>query len=183
MHATPDRYTRTAIALHWLVALGVLAQVALGWWMLDIPKEPPGLRAGWFNLHKSIGLTLGLLVLARLAWRARHPAPALAGVAPWQRHASRTVHALLYMCLLVQPLSGLFGSLFTRYPIKYFGMTLPAWNHEWAAGKEAMAALHLASAWLLMALVALHVAAAVWHLVRRDGIAQRMLWHRKEHAA
>jgi cytochrome b561 len=183
MHATPDRYTRTAIALHWLVALGVLAQVALGWWMLGVPKEPPGLRAGWFNLHKSIGLTLGLLVLVRLAWRARHPAPALAGVAPWQRHASRTVHALLYMCLLVQPLSGLFGSLFTRYPIKYFGMALPAWNHEWAAGKEAMAALHVASAWLLMALVALHVAAAVWHLARRDGIAQRMLWHRKEHAA
>ena len=50
-------------------------------------------------------------------------------------------------------------------------------------GERMVPAVAYASAWLLMALVALHVAAAVWHLVRRDGIAQRMLWSRKEHAA
>src|SRR5689334_17488815 len=121
MQSSPS-YTRTAVALHWIIAAAVLAQVALGWWMLGIPKEPVGLRAGWFNLHKSIGLSIALLVLVRLAWRARHPAPPLADAPAWQRHAAHVTHALLYLCLLVQPASGLAGSLFTRYPVKYFGM-------------------------------------------------------------
>src|SRR5207245_2618538 len=68
----PERYDKLAITLHWVVAALVLCQISLGWWMLDLPKSPPGLRAGWFNVHKSIGLTIGLLVLFRLAWRIGH---------------------------------------------------------------------------------------------------------------
>ena len=68
----PKRYGGVAIALHWTVALLLLAQMTLGWWMIEVPKSPPGLRAGWFNLHKSIGLTVGLLALLRLAWRWGH---------------------------------------------------------------------------------------------------------------
>ena len=64
-----DRYDKAAIALHWAIAALALAQIALGWWMIEIPKDPPGVRASWFNLHKSIGMTIGLLMLARLAWR------------------------------------------------------------------------------------------------------------------
>jgi cytochrome b561 len=71
------RYHPVSIALHWLIVLFVLAQLALGWWMIDIPKSPPGPRAWWFNLHKSIGLTIGVLMLARLGWRLSHAAPPL----------------------------------------------------------------------------------------------------------
>ncbi len=111
---TGARYGGVAIGLHWLVAALVLGQLALGWWMLDLPKSPPGLRAGWFNFHKSIGLTIGLLMLARLWWRARHPAPTLpASVPRWQILAAKANHAGLYACLLLMPLSGYLGSVFS----------------------------------------------------------------------
>ena len=67
-----DRYTRVAMILHWVIALGVLGQIAFGWWMIEIPKSPPGVRAYWFNIHKSIGITLGLLIIVRVIWALTH---------------------------------------------------------------------------------------------------------------
>src|SRR5438067_2492490 len=99
-------YTRVAVLLHWLLAAALLAQLALGWWMLELPKSPVGLRAGWFNVHKSIGLTIAAIVLLRLGWRLRHGAPAHAEMPPWQRRAADASHALLYVCMLLIPLSG-----------------------------------------------------------------------------
>jgi YVTN family beta-propeller protein len=174
--AHADRYGTPAIALHWVIAALALAQIALGWWMLDLPKSPPGLRAGWFNVHKSIGLTIGVLALARLAWRLRHPAPPLPASMPrWQARAAHASHGLLYACLIVQPLVGYLGSSFTRYPIKYFGITLPHWGWESPMLKDLFSAIHLGVAVLFTALVALHVGAALKHLlVDRDGVFQRM---------
>ena len=173
------RYHGVAIALHWIVGLLVLGQIALGWWMLELPKSPPGLRAGWFNGHKSIGLTIALLVIVRLAWRLRHPAPPLpVSMPPWQARASRASHFLLYACLVVQPLAGYLGSSFTRYPIKYFGITLPHWGWDSPALKELFSMIHFACAIVFMTLIALHVAAALKHLlVDRDAVFQRM-WPR-----
>src|SRR5512133_917374 len=104
-------YTRVAIALHWVLAAALFAQLALGWWMIDLPKSPAGLRAGWFNVHKSIGITIALVVLARAVWRATHPV-AGAPLPRWQRAAARLNHAALYACMLVIPLSGYLGSTF-----------------------------------------------------------------------
>ena len=61
------QYTRTAILLHWIVAALLIVQFAWGWGMQEIPKTPPGLRAGAFNLHKSVGLVLLALTFVRLA--------------------------------------------------------------------------------------------------------------------
>lgn len=169
-----QRYTRVAIALHWVLAIALLAQVVLGWWMQDVPKSPPGVRAAWFNLHKSIGLTLMAVVLVRLAWRLRHPVEEVRTIAAWQRQAARVSHALLYACMLVLPLSGYLGSTFTRYPVRYFGWVMPQWNHDWPAGKEFMSVVHEATVWMFMALVVLHVAAAAWHWWQRDGVTARM---------
>jgi len=170
------RYTGTAIALHWVLAALVLGQLALGWSMIEIPKEPVGVRAWWFNLHKSIGLTIGLLMLARLGWRASHPAPPLPAALPrWQVLAAKANHALLYACLLVMPLSGYLGSSFTRYPIKVYGATLPHWGWDAPALKELCSQVHYATVWILMALVAVHVGAALKHLlVERDAVFWRM---------
>jgi cytochrome b561 len=167
-------YTRAAIAVHWLLAVALFAQLALGWWMLDIPKDPPGLRAGWFNLHKSIGITIALIVSMRIVWHARRPVAADASLPGWQRAAARATHVALYACMLVVPLSGYLGSTFTRYPVRYFGVVLPDWNREWPAAKELMSAVHYAAVCLLMALIALHVAAALWHWLRRDTVCARM---------
>ena len=174
-----ERYDRVAITLHWVVAVLVLCQISLGWWMSELPKAPAGLRAGWFNLHKSIGLTIGLLVLFRLAWRIGHRPPPLPESMPrWQVRAARASHVLLYAALIVQPLVGYLGSSFTKYPIRYFGFTLPHWGWDAPALKELCSAVHFSLACLITALVALHIAAALKHLlVNRDGVFQRMLPH------
>jgi cytochrome b561 len=170
------RYDRVAIALHWAMALLLIAQLALGWWMLGLPKQPPGLRAGWFNVHKSIGLLLGALILLRLAWRLRHRPPDWGMLLPaWQQRAARWTHGLLYAGLVVMPASGDLGSSFGRYPVLFFGHALPRWAPEWPAAKAVLASVHLVSAWLLLGLLLLHVGAALRHALQRDGVLARML--------
>jgi cytochrome b561 len=163
---------KTSVALHWLVAIAVLAQLALGWWMGTIAKSPPGPRAEWFNVHKSIGLTVAMFVLLWLARRAwRKPADDLPR---WQRVAARANHALLFVVLLLLAASGYLGSSFTPYPVLYFGWSLPAWGAPWPAGKEAMSLLHLGAVWLLMALLVVHIGAALWHWVHGHPAAHRI---------
>src|SRR5258708_7170647 len=97
-------YTRTAVVLHWLIGVCVIAQITLGLWMITIPKTPVGVRAGWFNVHKSIGITLAVLILARLAWRLLHrPPPLPASMPKWERIAAKANHVLLYACMIVMP--------------------------------------------------------------------------------
>ncbi|HEY8050971.1 MAG TPA: cytochrome b [Ramlibacter sp.] len=168
------RYTRVAIALHWLLAAALLAQVLLGWWMLGIPKSPPGVRASWFNVHKSIGITIALFVFLRIVWRSTQGVPDADLGPAWQRAAARTMHRLLYLCMAVMPLTGFLGSSFTRYPIRYFGRIVPTPHADWPAAKEAMAAIHVTVACVFVALIAAHVLAAAWHWWQRDGVAARM---------
>src|SRR4030095_12331847 len=77
------RYTWTAIALHWLIAAIVIGVFAWGWWMQKIQKQPPGLRADAFNLHKSFGLAVLLLMLVRVGWRLLHRPPPLPPMPAW----------------------------------------------------------------------------------------------------
>jgi cytochrome b561 len=177
MSAPSDpRYTRTARVLHWLIAVCVFAQIALGAWMIGIPKSPPGVRAYWFNVHKSIGITLGLLILLRVLWRIAHRPPALPGTIPaWQRTAAKVSHFALYACMIVMPVSGYLGSSFTKYPIKYFGYTLPHWGWDAPALKELCSQVHFITVIVFVTLIAVHMTAALKHwLVDRDGVFQRM---------
>ncbi|MDB5810732.1 MAG: cytochrome [Betaproteobacteria bacterium] len=175
-----QNYTRTAVILHWLVGVCVLAQITLGLWMITIPKAPPGVRAGWFNVHKSIGITLAAFIILRLLWRWAHRAPPLpASVPPWERAAARANHILLYVCMIVMPLSGYLGSSFTKYPILYWGIKLPQWGWDAPDLKELSSQVHWITATIFIALIALHVAAAIKHwLVDRDGVVRRMWFTR-----
>src|SRR3954453_12848306 len=123
-----ERYTPTAIALHWVIAIAVVVQFTWGWSMQAIAKQPPGLRADAFNVHKSIGLTILALMLLRALWRWRNPPPALPAMPAWQASLARITHVTLYVALFVMPLAGYLGSAFSGYPVKYFGVTLPAWG-------------------------------------------------------
>jgi cytochrome b561 len=175
VRTSEDRYTATAIVLHWLIALLVIGNFAWGWWMQEIPKSPPGIRADAFNLHKSIGLTLVLLMAVRLGWRVRHPAPPLPAMPVWQARAARWTHALLYVALIAMPVTGYLGSVYSGYPVKFFGTSLPAWGSKQPELKDLFGVAHLYASWLLAGLVALHVAAALKHaLADRDGILGRM---------
>jgi cytochrome b561 len=168
-------YTRTAIVLHWLIAAAVFAQISLGWWMTGIPKSPPGVRAWWFNVHKSIGITLGVLIVARVLWRLAHRPPALPLSMPrWQRIAAAFSHAGLYVCMLVMPVTGYLGSSFTKYPIKYFGTALPHWGWDAPVLKDLMSQIHYGTVILFMTLIAVHLAAAFKHLWQGGDVFRRM---------
>ena len=169
-------YTFTAKVLHWLIGVCVIAQITLGLWMIGIPKSPPGMRAWWFNLHKSIGITLAVLILVRILWRLAHRAPALPATMPaWERIAAKANHALLYVCMIVMPVSGYLGSSFTKYPILYFGIKLPQWGWDTPVLKELCSQVHFVTAVIFITLISIHVAAAIKHwLIDRDGVAQRM---------
>lgn len=175
LDAASTRYTRTAIFLHWLVAVLVLGQFTLGWLMQEIPKSPVGVRADTFNFHKSIGLCLLGLMLFRLGWRLSHRAPAWPAMPRWQRRLAGITHALLYVALIVMPLAGYLGSVFSGYPVKWFGIVLPAWGTDLPDVKEAMRTTHLVTSFVLLGLVSLHVAGAVHHALRGDGMPARML--------
>ena len=169
------RYTRTAIVLHWLIACGVLTQFFLGWWMQTLPDKT-GVQAWWFNLHKSIGLTVFMVVIVLLAWRWRHPPPPLPPFMPaWQRYSAKIVHWGIYACLIIMPIAGYMGSSFTRFPIRYWGIALPNfWGWPSPDLKALCSLVHLCAAITFMTLVAIHVLAALYHASRRDGVFQRM---------
>jgi cytochrome b561 len=178
MSGNHDKYTNVGITLHWIIALGVLGQIALGWWMIEIPKHPVGARAYWFNIHKSIGITLGVLIIIRIVWALTHRAPPLpAHIPAWQRMASRANHILLYACMIIMPLSGYLGSSFTKFPIKYWGYTLPNWGWEAPAYKDICSNVHQIAVIIFMVLIGLHVLAALKHMIAGDGVARRM-WFR-----
>ncbi|HVY06336.1 MAG TPA: cytochrome b [Burkholderiales bacterium] len=170
-------YTRAAIVFHWIVAILVLTMIGLGFYMEGIPKGNPD-RAFYFNLHKSIGVTTALLVIARLWWRAKNPPPALPASMPaWETQASRISHALLYMCIIVMPLSGFAATQFTKYGVNYFGLfKIPPMGHENKVVYDLLQGIHGITATLLIALIVIHVLAAFKHLlIDRDRVFQRML--------
>lgn len=174
--AMRDRYTNVAIALHWILALGILMQIGLGYFLDDVPRGSPE-RSAWVNFHKSIGITLAVLILARLAWRLTHQPPPLPAAMPaWKRIAARANHALLYVCMVGMPLTGYVATNFSKFGIKYFGLAmLPPWGIDDKQVYAAFNAAHKILALAFVGLILLHVAAALKHaLFERDGIMRRM---------
>jgi cytochrome b561 len=172
-----ERYDNVAIALHWLVALGVIVMIGLGWYMVDIPKGTPA-RAFYYNLHKSIGLTLGIIVLIRAVWRWNHkPPPLPVGTPSWVVNAAKLSHALLYVLLIFMPVVGFIASNFTKYGVTYFGLfKIGPFFSENKTMYDLFQGFHEAAAAVLVAVIVIHVLAAIKHLaIDRDGIFHRML--------
>jgi cytochrome b561 len=170
-----SRYPLAVIVLHWSVALAVIALVILGWWMQTIPKVPVGPRADAYNLHKSIGLTVLLLMALRLAWRASHRPPELPPLPRWQAWAAHAVHVSLYVLMFLAAFSGYLGSAVSGYPVKYFGWVLPAWAGANTALKDACSVVHVVASWALAAAIGVHILATAHHQwVLRDGLLARM---------
>lgn len=167
-----QRYTLPAILLHWAQAIVVVWLLWLGWTMIDLPKGAE--RSAAYGLHKSLGLLALLLVFIRLAWRRSNPAPRpISG--GWEAKLATAVHHALYALLFMAPLAGFIASSFTPYAIKFFGLELPklGWPDEALNGAFKLA--HVAFVWSLAGLIALHIAGALKHALKRDGTLQRML--------
>ncbi len=168
------RYTSTAIVLHWTVALAVIGQFAWGWWMQEIPKQPVGPRVDAYNLHKSCGLVILALMLVRLGWRIGHRPPPMPPMPRWQARLAAATHVALYAALIAMPLAGYLGSAFSGYPVRFFGVALPAWAPKSAAIKGFMETAHLTLSWIIATAVLLHVAGALKHAIARDGLLARI---------
>ena len=175
MHSPPDRYTRTAIALHWLLVVLLLSQVFFGWYLEGVERGTPA-RTIYVNLHKSTGMLIGLVILFRLYWRITHPAPPLpASVPGWERAAAKVSHLGLYACMLVMPLSGYIASNFSKWGVNFFNsIKLPPWGPDDKQVYEFFNGTHVITSYVFVTLIVLHVLAALRHAVKNDGIFSRM---------
>lgn len=167
-----QRYTWQSMLLHWVQAALVLWLLWLGWTMVDLPKGPG--RGAAYGLHKSLGLLVLLLSLARLLWRRRHPAPPALG-GGWEAKLAKGVHHGLYAFLLLAPLAGFLTSAFTPNPIKFFGLELPRLFAPDDGLNGFFKQCHWVLVWTGALLVVLHVVGAMKHALSRDGTMQRML--------
>lgn len=172
----PDRYDGVAMLLHWLMFILILILFMLGWYMVDLPKESPE-RTYFFALHKSIGLTLAVLLFVRIAWRWEHTPPALPeSLAAWQRRLAEATHYLLYFFMLLQPVSGYVSSSFSGYPTRLWGVLLPQWGWKSPGLNELFTEVHETSSLALLCLIILHVCGALAHLVgAHENVLTRML--------
>ncbi len=173
---TPSPYTRTAVALHWLLALGLLGALSVGFYMHDLPLSPAKLKI--YSWHKWAGVTLFLLAVLRLLWRTGHRPPAAPATMPrWQQVGAEAVHHLLYLLMLAIPLSGWLMSSAKGFQTVYFGL-LPIPDligKDPDLGKQ-LKEVHEMLNFLLIGLVAAHAAAALkHHLIDRDDVLSRML--------
>lgn len=170
------RYTATAIALHWLAALLILAAFPLGVYAHELVFSP--LKLKLISYHKWLGVTIFLLTVARLAWRATHtPPPLPATIPPWQQRAAHGLHHLLYVLLLAIPISGWLMSSAKGFPVVYLGLVqLPDLVGKNAELADLLVGVHQVLNLGLLALVALHVAAALkHHFIDRDATLRRIL--------
>ncbi len=171
------RYTKTAMLLHWLIAIMIIANFALGLTMTDIPGLSPT-KLKYFSWHKWAGVTILALAFLRLMWRLGHPAPAYPNsMSVFQKKAAGGLHGVFYVLFFAVPLSGYFYSLSAGVPVVYFGiLPLPVLMAPNPELKPLLKALHF---WLNMMLaggVAMHVLAALKHqFIDKDGIFKRIL--------
>ena len=178
------RYSTVAIILHWMIALGILAQIVMGLAMTHL-SIPIGLKFQLYQLHKSIGITVLLAVFLRLAWRLANRPPALpTAMPPLERLAAEATHWLLYALMFAIPLTGWAEVTVSPYHIPTVLFRLVPWpNFPGLAGfagnklADSIATfVHTRLAFLIIALLGLHAAAALrHHFLLRDGILRRML--------
>ena len=177
-----SRYTRGAIALHWTIALLIIGNVIAGWLSERVSEE---MRYTLLVNHKAVGMIVLALTVVRIGWRLGHrPSPSVETLKPWEHALSRLVHALFYVLMLAIPLAGWAMSSIYRpgMPVDMFGLfgvpALPLGND-----REVQAAFntaHAITAWLLVALLALHLGAVFKHqFLDRDATLSRMMpWAR-----
>ncbi len=172
-----DNYGLAARLLHWTIALAMAALFALGWYITTLDYYDPGYK--WTaDLHRSCGVLVFVLALARIAWALADRKPALAAtLKPWERVGARAGHGLLYLMTLAIPFSGYLLSTADGHAVGVFGLfEIPALLPSSKALQEATKLIHYLLAFGTAWLVLVHALAALKHqFVDRDGTLGRML--------
>lgn len=185
--AAVERYTTVAMALHWLIAVAIIGLIVSGTWMADAikVKDTQAIAYDTYQLHKSFGLTVLVLSLARLVWRFAHPAPPLpAHMTKAERFGAAVSHTLFYVLMIGMPLIGwamVSASPFGLPTIVFGAFEWPhiSWIDTLDNKEPVEAALkwaHWTGAVMFVALLALHIGAALkHHFFDRDGVLARMV--------
>jgi cytochrome b561 len=173
MATLSESYSLISKLLHWILAALLIGLIGLGWYMTSIENQS---RDWYFNLHKSFGLVAAFLILLRIIWRLKHkPAPLPNSVPIWQAKISRLIHFLLYICIIFMPMTGFIGACYSKSGIKFFGIQLPTLVNKNREIANVFFNIHGVIAWILVCLIALHILAAIKHLlINKDGVFQRM---------
>ena len=171
-----ERYSRTAIAIHWLASVLIIGNLLWGLYMVGLELSPTKLK--YYSWHKWTGVAVFMLAAVRLLWRLGHPAPPLpASMPPWQRSAAHASHFLLYVLFFAGPLSGWLYSSVAGFQTVWLGVVpipdLLGKNKELA---DVLKLVHKSVVYALGGVVALHAAAAIkHHVLDRDDVLTRML--------
>lgn len=190
------KYSKTAIVLHWLIGLAIIAMLALGWYMTDLPREAPkqaafdlfdlGIftwqvdepvspRNFYYNFHKSVGITLLALVIFRIYWRITHTPPAmLKSYKAWETKLATAVHHGLYFLMFALPLSGLIMAMSGKYGVMWFGLDfLPGLDNK--PLREIFHETHEILGTLTLLVILVHIAGALKHkIIDKDSTMERM---------
>jgi cytochrome b561 len=173
---TSDRFGFAAKTFHWLTLVLLIGSFTLAFIMADLPLSPRKLQL--YSWHKWFGVTVFLVAALRLGWRLVNPVPRQPADLPrWKRRLAALSHAALYALIIVMPLTGWIMSSALNLPVVYLGLIyIPSPFGVDPALGEAMKIVHHTLALVLLALVSLHIAAALYHhFVRGDDILRRML--------
>jgi cytochrome b561 len=183
---TPSRYGAVAMTLHWLIALALLLNIALGLYVAEIMADGDPLHGPLLQLHKSLGLTVLVLSVARVAWRVVNPAPPLPqGMSPTFKRLAHVSHFLLYGLIVAIPLTGwaMVSASRAGLPTNYFGLlhwpNLPFFANlprpEKMSLHHNLNTSHLVLALTALVLVPIHIAGAFYHRGRMDDVLSRMV--------
>lgn len=176
MKDSNNRFGWLTITNHWLTAALILLMLVVGFYMADLPRGPDKLQM--IGVHKSIGITILLLAILRIFWRAVNPMPVLLGAPPrWRHRLARTVQFSLIALILLMPLSGWIMSSAGGHPVSFFGLfTLPPLVGKSKELGEAFHEIHELLAFAIIAVLTVHVLAALRHaFLERDATLLRML--------
>jgi cytochrome b561 len=162
---------------HWLSALAVLYLLISSWWMLSLPlpSEHSTFRELPFQLHKNVGITLFLVLLAMLASFTLRSIKEKDGADFKRRLTVKIAHSLMYLVLIVCCLTGYLSSSFSGWGTElWWLLDLPAWAQESDDLNALFSDLHLWSCWLLLLLIAVHIGGALQHSFNSDGVTDSM---------
>jgi cytochrome b561 len=174
---TTSSWGSVARGFHWVLAVAIIGMIGFGWWMNHFPARPD--RFFYRSIHADIGYVVLLLTLLRLVWRGVNPTPALPDdISRWHRIAAWVSHAALYLVTILVAVLGWAhsGARSPNYS-DWFGLFhVPQITSPDRAAAQAYENRHIYFAYVLLALIAIHVAAVAWHhFMRRDRVAARMV--------
>ncbi len=154
----------------------IIAMIIMGVYMGDLPKGSDE-RTWFFMLHKSMGLTLALLVIIRFIWRFWSPPPALPSIVSGaHQKLVKGTHHLLYLMMFIQPVTGYISSSFSGYKTKFWGVPLPHWGWKNPDLNKLFSLIHEISAICLTILIILHIAGVIYHIQRKETELFKRMW-------